>query len=121
MPAVQTDVLKNQNQEICYHRQVPKTRTVCLESGLRCLKSKQMRTEIRASVLENPGLKIKASIPIIWLSIPDIKAALPKNQDHCVCYHIQMPETRTPGIRAKMLQIKVSEMKSSPVCLKLLV
>ena len=77
MPAVQANV--NQNQGVCYHKQLIKTRSVCLEPGLRCLKSRYMRTEIRASVPENPGLKIKAIIPIIWMSIPEIQVTLPRN------------------------------------------
>ena len=71
-PEIQATVPRNQDQGVCCHRQMPETSTVRLESGLRCLKSRQICTEIRTSVPENPGLKIKASIPITWVSMPEM-------------------------------------------------
>ena len=71
------------------------TRTICLELRPRFLKSQQMCTEIMARVPENPGLKIKANMSIIWISMPKIKTTVPRNQDHSVCYHRQMLEKRT--------------------------
>ena len=55
MPGIQATVPRNQDQGVCCHRQMPETSTVWLESGLRCLKSRQMYTENRTSVPENPG------------------------------------------------------------------
>ena len=44
IPEMQVNVPRNQDQGAYYHRQIPKTRTVCMESGPRCLKSRQMHT-----------------------------------------------------------------------------
>ena len=52
MPEIQTKVPRHQDQHVCYYRQMPETRTMRLESGPRCLKSRHMRTEIRAKMLE---------------------------------------------------------------------
>ena len=51
-------------------------------------------TQIKAYDPENPGL-MKASIPIIWVNMPEIKANVPGHADQRVCYYRQMPETRT--------------------------
>ena len=48
-----------------------------------------------ASVPQNPGLKIKANISIIWVSMPPVQANVHRNQDQGVCSHKRMPETRT--------------------------
>ena len=48
---------------------------------------KKMCTKIRASVLENPGLKIKASMLIRWVSMPEIQATVPRHRDQGVCYY----------------------------------
>ena len=53
MPEIQVIVPRNQDQCVCCHRQMPEGMTVCMESGLRCLKSRQMWTEIMARVLQN--------------------------------------------------------------------
>ena len=45
-------------------------------------------------VPQNPGLKIKANMSIIWVSIYPVQANMPRNQDQGVYYYRQMPETR---------------------------
>ena len=62
MPEIQATVPRHQDQSVCYYRKMPETRTVCLESGPRCLKSRQICTEIIESVPENPGLTMKANM-----------------------------------------------------------
>ena len=76
------------------------------------------------SVPENNGLKIKASIIITWVIMPEIQTNVPRHQDQHVCYHRQMSETRPmclesgprflksrhmrTEIRVKMLKIKTN-------------
>ena len=57
MPEIQTNVPRHQDQHVCYHRQMPETRTMCLKSGPRSLKSRHMPTEINAKIL-----KIKTNV-----------------------------------------------------------
>ena len=97
---------------------VPETSTVHMKSGPRFLKSMQMCKEIRASLPENPGLKINAIMPITWVSMPEIQAKVPRNQDQGVCHYRKMPETRTVwlGIRAKMLQIMANVHRNHGQC-----
>ena len=114
---------RHQDQGVCYYRKMPETRKKCLKSGLkmleikahvysdqrenasnqskcvhrpqrRCLKSRQMCTKIRASVPENPVLKFKASIPITWISMPEIQTNVPQHHDQHACYYRQMPEAK---------------------------
>ena len=89
-----------------------------VESGPRCLKLRQMCTKVMASVNENTGLKIKASIPII-IKIPEIQASLPRNQDQGDCHPRQINETRTVClelIRAKILEINANVHKNHGQC-----
>ena len=53
MPEIQTNVPRHQDQGVSYYREIPETMTMCLESRPRCLKSRQIATEIRPSVPEN--------------------------------------------------------------------
>ena len=71
MPEIQADVPRNHDQGVCCQRQVSERRKVCMKSGLRCLKSRQMCTEIMARVLQNRGVTINDSMPIIWVSMPE--------------------------------------------------
>ena len=57
-----------------------------------------MCIEIMASVPENPELKIKAIMPITWVSMPEIQANVPGNLDQGACYCRQIPETKS-GLR----------------------
>ena len=114
MPKIQTNVPRNQYQGVCYHRQMTETRTVCLNSGPRYLKIRLICTAVIAGVPEILGEKIKASMPIKWVhmpeiqakcarksksglnlnasmsvrwvSIPNMKAIVPENQDQTACY-----------------------------------
>ena len=72
---------RNQDQGVCYHRQMPETKAVCLESGPRCLKPRQMYTEIMVSVAGNQGQYVH--------NLPEIQANLPRNQNQGVRYHGQ--------------------------------
>ena len=54
MPEMKANGPRHQDQGVCYYRQMPETRTMCLE---RCLKSRQMFGEIKASVFQNLGSK----------------------------------------------------------------
>ena len=123
---------RNQDQGVYCHRQMPETSTVTLESGQRYLKSRQMYTEIRTIVPENPGLKIKISMPITWVSMAEIEATVPRHQNHGVCYYRQIPQTRTvcldsgprcfkssktcTEIRVKMPEIKGNVYKDQGQC-----
>ena len=51
-PEIQANASRNQDQGVCYRRQMPETRTVCLESGPRSLKSRQISRETRVKMLE---------------------------------------------------------------------
>ena len=95
-PEKQATLCRNQSHGVCCHRQVPETSTVHMKSGTRSLKSRQMCKDIRASLPENPGLKYKAiTMPITWVSMPEIQANEPRNQDQGVCYHKQKNKTST--------------------------
>ena len=55
IPQAQAILPRNQDHGVCWHRQIPERRTVCLESAPRCLKLRQMYTEIMVSVAERQG------------------------------------------------------------------
>ena len=64
---------------------------------------------------ENSGLTAKANMSVTWVSMPNIKATVPKNQDYSVCYHRPMPETRTM-CRFKILKIKANVYRNHGQC-----
>ena len=106
VPEIQTTVPRRQDQDVCYYRPMLQTRTAYLESGPRCLKSRQICTEMMGSVPENPGLTIKDNMSVIWVSIPEMQVNVPRNQDQDAYHHRQIPET------------KKTCMESAPRCLK---
>ena len=54
-----------------------------------------MCTEIMVSVSENPELKLKASMLIVWVSMNEIQSNVSTNQDQGVCNDRQMAKTST--------------------------
>ena len=52
IPEIQVNVSRNQDQGAYHHRPIPDTKKVCMESGPRCLKSRQICTEIIVRVPE---------------------------------------------------------------------
>ena len=94
MPKIKANVPTKQHQGVCYHRQMSEKSTVFMESLPRSLKSKPVCTKVRASVPKTPGLKLKANLSMIWVSMPVVQPNVGTNQDQCVCYHRRMPETR---------------------------
>ena len=115
---VQVHVHRHQDQGVCYHRQMPESRTVCLESGKRCLNSRQTCREIRAGVPQNPVLNVKASMPTTRVSMPEIQDTVPRNQAQSVCYYRQLPTTSTKklGMGFKMPEIKVNVHRNHGRC-----
>ena len=135
---IQANPPRNQDQGVCYHRQMPETRTMVLESGPRYLKSRLICTAVIAGVPEILGEKIKASMPIKcvrmpeiqakcakksksglnlnasmsvrWVSMPKIIITVPKTQNQGVCYHKQIPETRTVCLGSGLRYLKSRQM-----------
>ena len=58
-------------------------------------------------------VKIKASIPISWVSMPEIRANVPRHQDQNVCYYRQMTEIRTMCLES---EIRAKCFKSRKIC-----
>ena len=58
-------------------------------------------------------------MPLIWVSMPEIHAYMPRNQDQGVWYYRQMPETRIRlfVIKDSMPQTRTAGLQSRSRCL----
>ena len=98
IPEIQANVPRHEDQDVSYYSEMPEKQTMYMESGPKCLKSMLICTEIRASVPEHFGLKIKENMSVIWVSIPAVQANMPRNQHQGVCYHRQVKSSQVKSL-----------------------